>query len=472
MRDHSRNSTMIGSAAASRRKQRGSVRRQEAMTSASRLSSLAPAMVKRSRNRSICFGLMAWTLKPRSINVSTTGPCGTSIATRIWLGSAAPLAAMFEDFLADLAPVAVGQEHTVAQASPIDAGVPSSLIAHRHSPVQARAAAILADPCTGARGAVCASGANSPRGVDRGQSVGAQVPSRWSSHRMVWVAPDESARFREATPIRAVARQSRYVPLRVTSRHRRQALQEPCDEGTRMDAATRLVAGELAGADQRFRVFDFPKDEKRCARNRHLALQSAQGEYIAYLDDDDYWFPEHLETLRNALAEADFAHTRLLMLHPDSRLEAFQDSLEDPMTRERMLAEAYNFIGPTQAAHRLSTYRELPEGWSTPEDENFNDLSMWRKFLRKPETRFRSSRAITTLHLPSSGRKSWSLAERLRELKYWGALLDRQETRARINLLFGESPGRELSRLVTVHTNSLLVNTENGIATEPENANV
>jgi len=239
-----------------------------------------------------------------------------------------------------------------------------------------------------------------------------------------------------------------------------------------MDAATRLVAGELAGADQRFRVFDFPKDEKRCARNRHLALQSAQGEYIAYLDDDDYWFPEHLETLRNALAEADFAHTRLLMLHPDSRLEAFQDSLEDPMTRERMLAEAYNFIGPTQAAHRLSTYRELPEGWSTPEDENFNDLSMWRKFLRKPETRFRSSRAITTLHLPSSGRKSWSLAERLRELKYWGALLDRQETRARINLLFGESPGRELSRLVTVHTNSLLVNTENGIATEPENANV
>ena len=47
-----------GSATASGRKQRGSVRRAEAITSASRLSSLAPASVKRSRKRSICFGLM------------------------------------------------------------------------------------------------------------------------------------------------------------------------------------------------------------------------------------------------------------------------------------------------------------------------------------------------------------------------------------------------------------------------------
>ena len=45
--------------AARRRSQRRSVRKAEAITSASRLSSLAPASVKRSRKRSICFGLMA-----------------------------------------------------------------------------------------------------------------------------------------------------------------------------------------------------------------------------------------------------------------------------------------------------------------------------------------------------------------------------------------------------------------------------
>lgn len=242
--------------------------------------------------------------------------------------------------------------------------------------------------------------------------------------------------------------------------------------GDGMDAATRLVARELAGSDRRFRVFDFPKEAKRCARNRHLALQSAQGEYVAYLDDDDYWFPDHLEKLESALAGADFAHTRLLMLHADAWLEAYQDSLEDPIVRNRMLTEAYNFIGPTQTGHRLSSYRELPEGWNAPADDTWNDLHMWRKFLRGPGIRFRSCPAITSLHLPSSARKSWSLVQRLQELTYWSTAFGRQEIRARINVLLGENPGRELSRLVTVHTNTLRVNTEDAIAGESENANV
>ena len=88
------------------------------------------------------------------------------------------LAAMFEDLLADLAAVAIGQKDAVALASPVDAGVPSSLIAHAPLPVQGRAAATFAGPCTGARRARCASGADSPRGVDRGQSIGARVPPR------------------------------------------------------------------------------------------------------------------------------------------------------------------------------------------------------------------------------------------------------------------------------------------------------
>jgi hypothetical protein len=65
-----RSSMTTGSAMASSRKQRGSVRKAEAIASASRLSSLAPANVKRSRKRFICFGLMACTLKtgPRDRN--------------------------------------------------------------------------------------------------------------------------------------------------------------------------------------------------------------------------------------------------------------------------------------------------------------------------------------------------------------------------------------------------------------------
>src|SRR5215211_6164234 len=89
MRDHSRSSITSGSSTARRRKACRSVRSEQASTWASRLSSLAPATLKRSRKRSSCLGLMAKTLKPRSSSASTTGPCGVSIATAISAGRAA-----------------------------------------------------------------------------------------------------------------------------------------------------------------------------------------------------------------------------------------------------------------------------------------------------------------------------------------------------------------------------------------------
>ena len=58
-------------------------------TCASRRSSLAPATVNRSRNRSSCLGLIAKTANPRSSSISTIGPCGVSIATPMRAGGAA-----------------------------------------------------------------------------------------------------------------------------------------------------------------------------------------------------------------------------------------------------------------------------------------------------------------------------------------------------------------------------------------------
>src|SRR5918998_2479847 len=88
-RDHSRSAITAGSPASMGRNRCGSVRNPPAATRASRRSSLAPARLTRSRKRSSCLGLIACTAKPRSRRASTTGPCGTSIATATRPGSPA-----------------------------------------------------------------------------------------------------------------------------------------------------------------------------------------------------------------------------------------------------------------------------------------------------------------------------------------------------------------------------------------------
>jgi len=56
------------------------------------------------------------------------------------------------------------------------------------------------------------------------------------------------------------------------------------------------------------------------SRARNHGLKKATGEYIAYLDDDNAWRPEHLALLVKALDDnpaADFAYTKLVT-HPQA----------------------------------------------------------------------------------------------------------------------------------------------------------
>lgn len=54
------------------------------------------------------------------------------------------------------------------------------------------------------------------------------------------------------------------------------------------------IASGYSASDSRFRVFRQPVN-MGAAKARNRALGHARGRYIAYLDSDDYWFPEKLE---------------------------------------------------------------------------------------------------------------------------------------------------------------------------------
>ncbi len=225
--------------------------------------------------------------------------------------------------------------------------------------------------------------------------------------------------------------------------------------GDGMDETTRAVANHVASLDPRFRVFDMPKEPKRNARNRHEALLSAQSEYVAYVDDDDFWFPDHLAALEAALENADFVHTRLFMLHVHYMFEVFHDTLENPDIREKMLTQPFNFFGPSQAGHRLSTYMALPEGWAPPVDDMRGTISTCgansfprRAFASAPVAR------SPRFSVPSSVRPGWPLHQRHGELTFWTSLLTKPGVQQRINSIFDQSQTPDVPILASGHTST------------------
>lgn len=75
------------------------------------------------------------------------------------------------------------------------------------------------------------------------------------------------------------------------------------DDGSTDSSLT--VARRYAGQDHRIHLLELRHTGVSHARNR--ALEQAQGEFITFLDCDDYMHPQNLETLLNTIANCDVA---------------------------------------------------------------------------------------------------------------------------------------------------------------------
>jgi GalNAc5-diNAcBac-PP-undecaprenol beta-1,3-glucosyltransferase len=182
---------------------------------------------------------------------------------------------------------------------------------------------------------------------------------------------------------------------------------------------TREIVGALSRLDERVRFFDHPKGPRHGELYRHEALAQARGEIVCYLSDDDVWFPEHVETMQEALVESDFVGAHAVHVTPTGDLLTWPSDLSLPWFRERMLVGDTNFVPLSCAAHTLDVYRRLPDGWSPAPLSSATDLFMWRKVLSLPGLRARSTTLPTVVHLPSTLRRGWTADARVAELEPW-----------------------------------------------------
>jgi glycosyltransferase involved in cell wall biosynthesis len=68
------------------------------------------------------------------------------------------------------------------------------------------------------------------------------------------------------------------------------------------------------------------------AAARNTGLKLARGKYIAYLDDEDIFYPDHLETLVTFLEDRDFklAYTNAARAHLVKKLGRYEVTKQEP----------------------------------------------------------------------------------------------------------------------------------------------
>ena len=80
-----------------------------------------------------------------------------------------------------------------------------------------------------------------------------------------------------------------------------------------------IASIEMREGDEICVEFDIPKSNKWGNPQRNKAIARAKGDYLAFIDDDDYYVPGHREMMEQAIIEHRDKLILFQMIYPDTK---------------------------------------------------------------------------------------------------------------------------------------------------------
>lgn len=121
------------------------------------------------------------------------------------------------------------------------------------------------------------------------------------------------------------------------------------------------------------------QENKRCAGARNTAIQHARGEFLAFLDSDDTWYPEHLESQMKQFADdpsLDLVYCNSLLVGDPEREQPFMDRCPSngPANFETLVTETCQIPISTVVVRKASILKASGFDETLP---RCDDYDMW-----------------------------------------------------------------------------------------------
>lgn len=132
------------------------------------------------------------------------------------------------------------------------------------------------------------------------------------------------------------------------------------------------IADEYAAKDGRIRVIH--RERGNIGAGRNTGLDAAKGEYIAFIDDDDWAEPDFLEFLHGLIVEngADVAICGAAdKVFDEKKVMTAEEALVELLWRKK-----YNMAFPTKMFHR-----DLMDELRFPEEGEYDDIALMYRLL-------------------------------------------------------------------------------------------